>query len=618
MQSKQHRYLFTYQIEGLKLSRKYNVFTHFSRLLKILITTVSYSSFLHNAEMVNTMTNWVNYADKGFVISGWRVEPATDRIIRGNEVIQLEPKTMEVLKYMVLRPGQVVSRQELETEVWHGRVVSYDAVTNSIVKLRKAFNDSAKKPQVIETLSKKGYRLVAQVEFPDPATGQGVNAQKKYINIFNLKISHAALLAALVFIVVLGITIWHSGDDKLFDRNVPQTIAVLPFDNLSKDPEQDYFTDGITDNLIIALAKNPELLVIARDSSFYYKKTPFNLQKIAKKLNVHFILHGNARRYDDGKLTLNVMLVEVKSGKHIWVQNYNRTSGNIFEIEKDVTQKVLSKLIFNMSTGARQDLGHTGTKNAKAYNNFLHGRQIFYKYLNKSENNKARQLFQQAIKYDKNFAIAHAMLAWTHVFDVMNGWSDNRKKSLQMATLSAEKATSLQIALPLAYFVTGLVYRENGEYIKALVEVEKAVHYDPNYANAQVLYATLLYYAGSPQEGLERIQKAIKLNPHHPHNYTFHLGQAYYVLGQYENAIKTLKEGIKSIPTSERLHVWLAAAYAQNGQMKEADWEAVQVFSLNPDFSLQRLRTTYPFKKQADLDHFIKGLIKAGLFEESD
>lgn len=576
---------------------------------------MSYISPLHIAEMVNPMDNCV---DKGFVISGWRVEPATDRITRGNEVIQLEPKTMEVLKYMVLHPGQVVSRQELETEIWHGRVVSYDAVTNSIVKLRKAFNDSAKNPHIIETLAKKGYRLVAQVEFAEPANDHGINTQKKYKNNINNKINRTAILAALLVIVVLSITLWNKGKDGLFDHNIPQTIAVLPFDNLSKDPEQDYFTDGITDNLIIALAKFPELMVIARDSSFYYKNTPFDIQKIAKKLNVDFILHGSARKHEDSELTLNVMLVEVKSGKHLWVQNYNRTSSNIFEIEKDVTRKVLSKLVINISTGARQDLGHTGTQNPNAYDTFLHGRQIFYQYLNKSENNKARQLFQQAIKHDKNFAIAHAMLAWTHVFDVMNGWSDNRQKSLQMATRSAEKATSLQIALPLAYFVTGLVYRENGEYIKALVEVEKAVHYDPNYANAHVLYATLLYYAGSPQEGLERIQKAIKLNPHHPHNYTFHLGQAYYVLGQYEKAVITLEKGIKAIPTSERLHVWLAAAYAQNGEMKKADWEAVQVFSLNPDFSLQRIRETYPFKETADQENFIKGLIKAGLSEEPD
>ena len=191
----------------------------------------------------------------------------------------------------------------------------------------------------------------------------------------------------------------------------------------------------------------------------------------------------------------------------------------------------------------------------------------------------------------------------------------NRKKSLQMAIASAEKATSLQKALPIAYFVTGLAYRENGEYVKALVEVEKAVQYDPNYANAHVLQATLLYYAGRPHQGLERIQKAIKLNPHHPYNYTFHLGQAYYVLGQYEDAIKALKKGIKSNPSSERLHVWLAAAYAQNGSMKEADWEAVQVLSLNPDFSLDRMRDTFPFKGPVDREHFIEGLIKAGLSE---
>jgi len=185
--------------------------------------------------------------------------------------------------------------------------------------------------------------------------------------------------------------------------------------------------------------------------------------------------------------------------------------------------------------------------------------------------------------------MAYAMLAWTHAFDAMNGWSPDREKSLLQARGLAAKALSLEERLPLAYFVAGLSYRETGEYVKALVEAEKAIRYDPNYANAHVLLATLLYYAGRPEEGLERIKKAMLLNPHHPYNYTFHLGQAYYILRRYDEAIETFQQGLASNPASERLHVWLAAAYAQAGISDEAEWQADQILTLNPEFSIERM-----------------------------
>jgi len=161
--------------------------------------------------------------------------------------------------------------------------------------------------------------------------------------------------------------------------------------------------------------------------------------------------------------------------------------------------------------------------------------------------------------------------------------------------------------------VRGLVHRERGDYVKALVEAQNAVRLDPNYANGHVLYATLLYYAGRPQQGLEQMQRAIALNPHHPHNYPFHLGQAYFVLKRYPEAIAAFREGLASNPLSERLHVWAAAAYAQSGDIDQARWELDQARLENPDVSLDRFRKAFPFKDPADLENFLDGLRKAGL-----
>jgi tetratricopeptide (TPR) repeat protein len=177
----------------------------------------------------------------------------------------------------------------------------------------------------------------------------------------------------------------------------------------------------------------------------------------------------------------------------------------------------------------------------------------------------------------------------------------------------ATRAVEIDKDLPVAYFVTGLVYREKGEYVKALVEAEKAIAIDPNYANAHVLLATLLYYAGRPEEGLERIKKAMRLNPHHPYNYPFHLGQAYFILGRYQEAIMALEQGLETNPSSERMRVWLAAAYARSGREEDAKWEAEQVLAQNPDFSLQRIRKAFPFKDPADMERFLDGLRRAGI-----
>ncbi len=220
----------------------------------------------------------------------------------------------------------------------------------------------------------------------------------------------------------------------------------------------------------------------------------------------------------------------------------------------------------------------------QAHDYLLLGRYHFYKFASKAENIKARKLFHEAIELDPNYALAYALLAWTHIFEAMNGWSDDRPATLKQAEQLASKAIDIQPELPLSYYVRGLSYREQGDqYVKVLGEVETALKYDANNANAKVLLASLLYYAGRPLVGLERIKEAMKINPHHPYNYHFHLGQAYFVLRQYEQAIDAFQQGLASNPAAERLRVWLAATYAQSGEFDNASWEAEQVLLLTPE-----------------------------------
>ena len=192
-------------------------------------------------------------------------------------------------------------------------------------------------------------------------------------------------------------------------------------------------------------------------------------------------------------MRINAQLIEVASGAHLWAERYDGETGAVLNMQDKITLSIISALAVKVGGGERQDLGTPLTHSAEAYDHFLRGRQYFYLYLNRAENKKARELFHKAAQADPNFAMAYAMLAWTHAFDAMNGWSDKPEQSLRDANDLAAKAISLQKALPVAYFVAGLAYRERGEYAEALVEAEKAIQYDPNYANAQVLLATLLF-----------------------------------------------------------------------------------------------------------------------------
>jgi adenylate cyclase len=209
--------------------------------------------------------------------------------------------------------------------------------------------------------------------------------------------------------------------------------------------------------------------------------------------------------------------------------------------------------------------------------------------------------------------LAYAMLAWTHAFDAMNGWSASRDASLEHARDLASKAIGLDDAMPVAYFVRGLAYRELGDRARATAEAEKAIALDPNYAGAHVLLATLLYFNGRAQEGVRLMQRAIALNPNHPYNYSFHLGQALYILKHYDEAIAMLNHVLESNPSAERAHLWLAAAYAQAGRSDDAHWEMEQVRAADPGVSLERVRHLYPFTDPADLEQFLEGLRKAGL-----
>lgn len=554
-----------------------------------------------------------------FRIAEWEIDPSTNRMSRGEEEIKLEPKVMAVLVYLASRPNRAVTRPELEDAVWTGTVVGYDAVTGAIQKLRKVFGDDPANPRIIETLSKKGYRLVAPVsqpegsgqgsaaEPPDPETGAEPHSYRAITAVGVLAILLLALISSLVWVQHRELD-----PERQAGGAVPKTIAVLPFRNLTADPEQDYFAEGMSDDLIASLARFSDLQVIARDSTALYKQDPPDLRELADKLHTRYLLRGSVRRVGR-QVRISAQLIDAHSGEALWAGSFDDDSSRLFELQDRITRKIVTALAGRINVLDRQELSRPRTDNLQAYDYFLYGRQQFFLYASAEENRKARESFQRAIALDPEFALAYAMLAWTHVFDAMNGWSESRQESLRRALDLAGKAISLEEAMPVAYFVRGLAYRELGDRAHALVEAEQAIELDPNYAGAHVVLATLLYFNGRPQEGLRLMEKAIALNPNHPFNYSFHLGQAFYILKRYDEAIDAFNRVLESNPAAERAHLWLAASYAQADRAEDAEWEVEQVIAENPDFSSERIRDSYPFQDPEDLARFVDGLHKAGL-----
>jgi adenylate cyclase len=558
-------------------------------------------------------------------IGDWRFRVGAHELERDGRKIRLEPRVANLLVYFAQHAGQSVSRTALLEALWPGMVVSDEALTNAVNKLRRAFGDDRARPQVIETIPKAGYRLIAPVEPLEPEPVEPAPEARREAGRARAMSRWLFPAMGLALVVAAGLIAWFVANmsapgPETAGNTVPiqqaagsgthrPALAVLPFDNLGGDPAEEYLADGITDDVITRLAKNPKLMVIARDSTFFYKGKSVDPRVIANNLGVGYVLRGSLRREGD-VLKINVWLVDVDSGAHVWADHYERTAVGVPEIQNEIARGISMALV---AAGSGQPETTRATDDPRAYNDLLLGKHHFYRFESREENLKARAYFEEAVRLDPGFAVAHAMLAWTYAFAAMNGWADDRMAALQQAERIASRAMEIEPGLSLAYFVRGLAYREQHEYVKALVEAQKGIEYNPSDANGYVLLATLLYYAGRPEEGLKRVREAMQLNPHHPYNYHFHLGQAYFVLHRYREAIEAFNDGLSSNPASERMRVWLAAALAQSGDIEAARWEAEQIKAADADFSVRRMAQAFPFKDQADLEHFLTGLRLAGL-----
>jgi len=554
----------------------------------------------------------------GFFIDGWRVSPPEGLLSRGSDIVRLEPKAMEVLVYFASRPNAVVTREELERDVWHGALVGYDAVTNTVIKLRKALQDNARQPRCIATIPKKGYQLIASVTYPEndehpPGAVPTVvsqptaDAPRQHASWSLYKIG--LTLAVLVGIVLFGLVwIWPADSNN---HNELPSIVVLPFENLSDDSKQEYLADGITEDIITDLSRISNLLVIASNTSIKYKDKQVTPEEVGADLNVAFVLKGSIRQLGN-EIRVNAQLVNTKTGFNTWAERYDRKVTEVFAVQDEVTNSIVNALAVKMTNQEKQRLAHKTTMSLKAYDFFQEG-QRFYKISTKESNELARDMYRKAIELDPDYGRAYGAMAVTLAIDFRRGWTDSPVATLDHALSLAQTAVELDDATPQTYFALGFVYLARKEFDKAEKAASRSVSIAPNYADGYGLLALINGYIYQPKKAIELNNKATRLNPYYTYEYLISYGIAYYTLGDYAAAITALEQARERNENAIQVKLILAASYVGAGRQDDAEWIIDEIQVLNPTATITGLEKTIPFSN-SELKHAIlEDLRKAGL-----
>jgi len=387
------------------------------------------------------------------------------------------------------------------------------------------------------------------------------------------------------------------------------SIAVLPFTNMSGDPEQEYFSDGITEDVITDLSKISGLFVIARNSVFTYKDRPVKVQQVSKELGVRYVLEGSVRKAGE-RVRITAQLVDASSGGHIWADRYDRNLGDIFALQDEVTHRIVTVLAVKLGEEERKHIAQKDTDNLLAYDYFLRGLE-FYNRFTKEANNQARLMFKKAVDLDPKYAMAYVKVGWTHLVEWFSGWSQD-PRSLDRAFELVTKAISLDVAVQGSHCLLGNIYLWKKQHDKALALFDEPEDVNPNYAEVFAELGSFLNFSGRPQDAIEVIEKAIRLDPLFPYN-LFNLGHAYFLVKQYQEALTVLEKAIDAMPDFFPTRAFLAATYFELGREEEARAETLELRKVSPGTTLDIWQARLPYKNQSDLDRILTALRKAGM-----
>lgn len=456
---------------------------------------------------------------------------------------------------------------------------------------------------------------------PDPDSLQKV-AEKRALPLKRPRAVFAALI--LLALIAGGVGIWRTywmpafpstdaASVEKMEYPLPDqpSIAVLPFDNLSGNPDQEYFSDGLTEDIIAALSSVPKLFVIARNSTFTYKGKPVRIQEVAEELGVRYVLEGSVRK-SGVRVRITAQLIDALNGRHLWAERYDRNLSDIFAVQDEITKKIITAMQVKLTEGEEVKAAAKGTNNLEAYLKYLQANELVYSHTPEALDS-ANKLAEEALALDPRYASAYCVLAKTHVEAVFLGTSESSEKSLQKAKQLVQKAISLDDNLAEAHALLGYIYSLTWEHDKALVHGEKAVTLNPNSAESHMRYGQILTFAGRYKEAIRQLESAIRLNPLPPNIYLYSLGISYCWTGQFDKAITWCEKAVHEEPNSLFARLFMAMAYSLAGQQEKAQTEAQEVLRINPNFSLAKFAEKLNYSNQEDKIRLLVALREAGL-----
>jgi len=389
------------------------------------------------------------------------------------------------------------------------------------------------------------------------------------------------------------------------------SIAVLAFNNMSGDAEQEYFSDGISEDIITDLSKLSELHVIARNSSFVYKNVAASVPEMAKALGVRYVLEGSVRKAGN-RVRVTAQLIDASNGGHIWASRFDRDLTDIFAVQDELTQEIVAALKLNLTHGDQDRLAQGRAVDVDAYEFFLRGREQASAHT-RTGNIAARSLAADAIAIDPGYVAAQALISFTHVLDYVNAWSSDPEGSLRIGMDLAQQAVEMAKEQPNGHFALGMACMWSRQLDRAQAEAQQGLALSPNSAELLMLMAHIQIFSGDPAGALQTLDASMRLDPHHPEILLQFLADARFSLGEYEQAIVAIGQRIQQNSQSETAYALLASCYGHLGRLEESRQAWKKALQINPRFSIERRRRVLPFRNPEDFDRRVEGLRKAGL-----
>ena len=389
------------------------------------------------------------------------------------------------------------------------------------------------------------------------------------------------------------------------------SIAVLAFNNMSGDPEQEYFSDGMSEDIITDLSMLSELHVIARNSSFAYKKETISVPEVAKTLGARYVLEGSVRKAGN-RVRITAQLIDSASGGHVWANRFDRELVDIFDIQDELTREIVKALKLKLTSGERDRLVRRRAVNLEAYEYLLRAREQAMA-LTRSGNIAARSLAEAAIAIDPNYAAAHALTAFAHLNDYANAYVSDPQRSLEIGRELAERAVSMDADDPAARLALGAACSWGRDLNRAGAEARQGLALSPNSAELMILLASVQIFSGEPADALVTIDALMRVDPHYPEIALQFLADAHFSLGRYDQAIEALERRLERNPQSATASVLLASCFGWLGRAEDGQRAWSQALKFNPDFSIEHSRHVLPFRNPEDFERRVEGLRKIGL-----